>query len=320
MKAFVTGATGFIGSHLVDSLLKKGFEVTCLVRASSSLRYLEGLNVKLVYGDCCKADLFHQAIKDSDYIFHIAGLTKAKNKDDFYYTNVVGTENLLKTVLKACNNIKRFFYLSSLAATGPSYNGIPLKEDCEPKPVSVYGRSKYEGERIVFSYRDKLPLTIIRPPAVYGPKDKDMLMFFRMIKKGVVPYWGKSFYSFIYVEDLVNGIIQSTLSNKAVGEIFFISDGGIYSSDDVVGAVSLAIQKKPLKMPVPDFIMPFFGSLFERFKNVNIINSDKIRELQYKNWTCDSGKIKRVINFAPQVMMPEGARWTADWYTIHKWL
>lgn len=320
MKTFVTGATGFIGSHLVDSLLKKGFEVTCLVRESSSLRYLEGLNVKLVYGDCCKADLFYEAVQDCDYIFHIAGLTKAKNKDDFYYANVVGTENLLKVILKVGNNIKRFFYLSSLAAVGPSCNGAPLTEDCEPKPVSVYGRSKYEGERLVYNCRDKLPVTIIRPPAVYGPKDKDMLMFFRMVKKGVVPNWGKSFYSFIYVEDLVNGIIQSSLSNVAEGEIFFISDGGIYSSDDVVKAVSDALQKNPLKMPVPDFIMPFFGALSERFKSINIINSDKINELRYKNWTCDSGKIKKVINFAPQVMMYEGVKWTADWYRINKWL
>lgn len=320
MKTFVTGATGFIGSHLVDSLLKKGFEVICLVRESSSLRYLEGLNVKLVHGDCCKADLFCEAVKDCDYIFHIAGLTKTKNKDDFYYANVVGTENLLKVVLKVGNNIKRFFYLSSLAAVGPSYNGIPLTEDCEPKPVSVYGKSKYEGERLVYNCRDKIPITIIRPPAVYGPKDKDMLMFFRMVKKGAVPYWGKSFYSFIYVEDLVNGIIQSSLSKAAEGEIFFISDGGIYSSDDIVKAVSDAVQKKPLKLPVPDFIMPFFGTLSEKLKNVNIINSDKINELKYKNWVCDSGKIKRVINFAPQVMMHEGVKWTADWYRIHKWL
>lgn len=320
MKAFVTGATGFIGSHLVDALLKRGCEVTCLVRASSSLIYLEGLNVRLVYGDCCIADSISEAIKDSDYIFHIAGLTKAKNTDDFHKVNVVGTANLLNVVLKSGHNINRFFYLSSLAATGPSYNGFPLKEDCEPRPVSVYGRSKYEAERLVYSCKDKLPVTIIRPPAVYGPKDKDMLMFFKMISKGYVPYWGKSFYSFIYVEDLINGIIESSLSKEAEGEIFFISDGCIYSSDDVVNAVSDAVEKKPFKLPVPDFIMPLFGSISERFKNVTIINTDKVKELKYKNWTCDSGKINRLINIAPRVKMKEGAKWTADWYRIHKWL
>lgn len=320
MKAFVTGGTGFIGSHLVESLIKKGFDVTCLVRKSSSLRYLEGLNVRLLYGDCCEADLFSEEIKDSDYIFHIAGLTKAKNKDDFNNANVIGTANLLRAILKTGHKIRRFFYLSSLAATGPSHNGHPLKEDCDPKPVSVYGKSKYEAERLVYNHRDKLPVTIIRPPAVYGPKDKDMLMIFKMINKGVVPYWGKSFYSFIYIEDLVHGIIEASLSKEAEGQLFFISDGGIYSFEDVVNAVSDAVQKKPLRLPVPNFIMPFFGILSERFNNINIINSDKIKELRYKNWTCDSEKINRTINFTPLVKLKEGAMWTANWYRIHNWL
>ncbi len=320
MKAFVTGSTGFIGSHLVDSLLKKGFDVTCLVRKSSSLRHLEGLNVCLVKGDCCKADSLSEAVRGSDYIFHIAGLTKARSQDDFYNANVAGTENLLKAVLKSGLSIRRFFYLSSLAAAGPSHNGTPLNEDCEPNPVSVYGRSKYEGERLVYDHRDKLPVTIIRPPAVYGPKDKDMLMFFKMVKMGIIPYWGKSFYSFIYVEDLINGIIQTSLSKEAEGEILFISDGCVYSSDDVIDAVSAAVKKKPIKLPVPDFFMPFFGFLTERFKNVNIINSDKMKELRFKNWTCDSTKITKIINFVPKVRMRQGAEWTANWYRIHKWL
>lgn len=320
MKAFVTGATGFIGSHLVDSLLREGFDVICLARGSSSLRYIEGLNVKLVEGDCCRADSLYEAVSSSDYIFHIAGLTKTKSQTDFNNVNVLGTETLLKAVLKKGHIIKRFFYLSSLAATGPSRNGVPLKEDCEPMPVSIYGRSKYEAEKLVYNHRNELPVTIIRPPAVYGPKDKDLLMFFKMASLGVVPYWGKSFYSFLYVEDLINGIIQSSLSKEAEGEIFFISDGSIYTSDDIIDAISNAIQKRPIRLTIPDFIVPFIGSLSERTKRVNIINSDKLRELKFKNWTCDSTKITKMINFAPKIKMKEGAKWTADWYRIHKWL
>ncbi len=320
MKAFVTGATGFIGSHLVESLLREGFDVTCLARGSSSLRYIEGLNIKLVEGDCCKVDSLCEAVSSSDYIFHIAGLTKARSRADFHNVNVLGTETLLKAVMEKGRIIKRFFYLSSLAATGPSRNGVPLNEDCEPMPVSIYGRSKYEGEKLVYSHKNELPVTIIRPPAVYGPKDKDMLMFFKMVNAGLIPYWGKSFYSFIYVEDLVNGIIQSSLSEEAEGEIFFISDGSIYTSDDVIDAVSDAIQKKPIRISIPDFIVPFIGVLSKLTNKVNIINSDKLRELRFKNWTCDPTKINKMINFAPRIKMKEGAKWTADWYRIHKWL
>lgn len=320
MRAFVTGATGFIGSHLVESLLKEGFDVTCLARNSSSLRYIEGLNVRLVEGDCCKADSLCEAVSSSDYIFHIAGLTKARIKADFHNVNVLGTETLLNAVLKKGRVIKRFFYLSSLAATGPSLNGTPLNENCEPMPVSIYGRSKYEGERLVYSHKNEIPITIIRPPAVYGPKDKDMLTFFKMVKAGVVPYWGKSLYSFIYVEDLVNGIILSSLSKEAEGELFFISDGSTYTSDEIIDAISDAVQKKPIRLSIPNFMVPFIGALSRLTNKVNIINSDKLRELRFKNWTCDSTKITQMINFAPKIKIKEGAKWTADWYRIHKWL
>ncbi|MCX7913112.1 MAG: NAD(P)-dependent oxidoreductase [Thermodesulfovibrionales bacterium] len=320
MRAFVTGATGFIGSHLVEVLMREGFEVVCLTRSTSSLRYIEGLNLKLVEGDCCCAESFDKVLSSCDYVFHIAGLTKAKSQADFYTANVVGTETLLRAVLRKAQRIKRFFFLSSLAATGPSLNGAPLSEDCEPMPVSFYGKTKYEAEKRVFSHKNDIPITIIRPPAVYGPKDKDMLILFKMIKSGIAPYWRKSSYSFIYVEDLVKGIIQSSLSKEAEGSIFFISDGLIYSSDDTIEAISNAINKKPLKISCPPFILPFVGAFSKMTKNVSIINYDKIKELRYKNWTCDSSKIQKKLNFVPKVTLKEGAKWTADWYRIHKWL
>ncbi len=320
MRAFVTGATGFIGSHLVEFLLKEGFDVACLIRNSSIVRHIEGLNAKLIEGDCCNANSLCKEINSCDYIFHIAGLTKAINEKDFYHINVLGTETLLKAVLKNGHRIKRFFYLSSLAATGPSLNGSPLNEDCIPNPVSIYGKSKYEAEKLVYSYKNDIPVTIIRPPAVYGPRDKDMLMFFKMVKKGFVPYWGESFYSFIYVEDLVNGIIQSTLRKEAEGMVFFISDGSIYTSDEIIDAISEALDKKPFKVSIPNFMVPFIGAIANLKQKANIINKDKLQELRFKNWTCDSTKIVRMINFAPKVKMKEGAKWTADWYRIHKWL
>ncbi|MCX8030930.1 MAG: NAD(P)-dependent oxidoreductase [Thermodesulfovibrionales bacterium] len=320
MKAFVTGATGFIGSHLVEALLRSGFQVNCLRRQSSSLRNIEGLNIELVEGDCCKAESLDDVVADCEYVFHLAGLTKAKSSEDFYITNVSGTEILLSSVAKKARSLKRFFYLSSLAAVGPSLNGHPLTEDCQPNPVSDYGKSKFEGEQIVYSYRNRIPITIIRPPAVYGPRDRDFLVFFKMVKSGFIPYWGKSQYSFVYVEDLVRAIIETSLNEKAEGEIFFVSDGSIYTSDDFIEAVSNALEQKPFKISTPGFIIPALGIFLKRFSKVNIINSDKLRELRYKNWTCDSTKINKVLNFTPKVKLKEGVKWTADWYRIHKWL
>jgi len=320
MKALVTGATGFIGSHLVEALLQKGFTVTCLVRDVSRLRFLDGLNVRLVTGDCADDKSLPDAVRGIDYVFHLAGLTKSCTEDDFIKANVSGTDNMIKAILSNNPGIKRFVHLSSLAAAGPTCEGDLLKEDCGPNPVSVYGRTKLEGEKIVYAHKDKLPVTIIRPPAVYGPRDRDLLVFFKMVKSGLVPYWGKCYYSFLYVEDLINGIILSALSENAEGEIFFMSDGNIYTTDDIIGAISEAVQKVPVRINIPGFVMPLLGLLSEKLKGINIINADKIREMKHTRWTCDTSKAVASIGFQPKIKIREGAKWTADWYRIHQWL
>ncbi|MFO0754313.1 MAG: NAD(P)-dependent oxidoreductase [Thermodesulfovibrionales bacterium] len=320
MNALVTGATGFIGSHLVESLVRQGFDVSCLVRNTSSIRYLEGLNVRLLRGDCLDAESLPPAVRGVDYVFHLAGITKACSADEFFAVNVKGTENVMRAVAAHNPGVRRLVYLSSLAAAGPSHDGRPLREDGAAAPVSVYGKTKRGGEEIVCGYRNELPLTVIRPPAVYGPRDRDMLVFFKMAKSGIVPYWGKCYYSFIYVEDLVHGIILSSLSEAAVGEIFFLSDRDIHSSDDVVDAISEAVQKRPLRLIVPRIIMPLLGHMSEKIRGATIINSDKVREMKYSHWVCDASKAAERLGFEPKVKIREGARWTADWYRIHQWL
>ncbi|MBI5212187.1 MAG: NAD(P)-dependent oxidoreductase [Nitrospirae bacterium] len=320
MRALVTGATGFIGSHLAAALIREGFNVKCLVRNRSRLRFLEDMNVKIVKGDCTDRDSLIDAVKGVDYVFHLAGLTKACSEEDYYNANFKGTENIVRAVVENTPDIKRFVYLSSLAAAGPSYDGKPLKEDCEPMPVSVYGKTKLEGEKIVTANGKNIPVTVIRPPAVYGPRDRDLLVFFKMIKSGVVPYWGRCYYSFLYVEDLINGIIRSALSKEAEGEIFFMSDGNIYSTDDIITAISDALQRRPVKLTIPKFVMPLLGMLSEKLRGVNIINSDKIKEMRHAYWVCDASKAATKLKFEPKIKIKEGAQWTADWYRIHRWL
>ncbi len=320
MKALITGATGFIGSHLAGALIREGFDVTCLVRNTSSLKYLEGLNIKFVEGDCTDIGSLPDAVRGMDYIFHLAGLTKACSEEDYYNANVKGTENIVKATIENNHGIKRFFYLSSLAAAGPSCDGKPLKEDCEQRPVSLYGKTKFEGEKIVYANKDNLPVTIIRPPAVYGPRDKDLLVFFKMVKSGIAPYWGKCYYSFLYVDDLINGIILAALSDEAAGEIFFMTDGNIYSSDDIIEAISDALQNRPMKLNIPKFVMPALGFIAEKAKGLSIISADRLRDMKYSHWICDTSKAMERLKFEPKVKIKEGARWTADWYRIHQWL
>jgi nucleoside-diphosphate-sugar epimerase len=319
MKALVTGATGFIGSHLTAALLRQGFDVTCLARKSSNLSYLEGLEVTLLNGDCSDPDSL-SGIEGFDYVFHSAGLTKATNLRELYLINEKGVENLVNAVMRNNPNLKRFVYLSSLAAAGPSAEGKPLTEDAEPKPVSEYGKSKLGGERHVFAQSGKMPFTIIRPPAVYGPRDSQFLIVFKMLRFGVMPYWGKAYYSFIHVEDLVNGIILSALQDEGGGEVFFMSDGAIYSSDDIINSFAQAVDCSPVKVRAPRFLLPLLGAITERFKGCAIVNADKVRELRQTHWTCDTGKAVERLGFSPKIFIKEGAKWTAEWYKIHKWL
>ena len=320
MKALVTGATGFIGSHLCEELIRRKHDVTYLSRQTSRHTWLENLNITAVKGDCTVRESLLEIPDDFDYIFHLAGLTKTCSPDDFFSVNSLGTENLLKAVSERNPLVKRFVYLSSLAAVGPSKNGTPLREDALPSPVSDYGKSKLEGERAVLKYRDSLPVTILRPPAVYGPRDKDMLVMFQMMKKGFFFDLGKCYYSLLYVDDLVQGILLSAENSKAIGKLYFMSDGNIYTGDEIATEISSVLHVKARPVKVPKFVMPFFAAIGEKINKKGIINRDRIKDFRHTHWICDAGKAREEIGFVPKVGMKEGIRWTADWYRVQRWL
>jgi nucleoside-diphosphate-sugar epimerase len=320
MKALITGATGFIGSHLCAELVRRGYQVTCLSRATSNLKWIEDLEIRFVRGDCTDRGSLRDIVGGFDYVFHLAGLTKSCSSDDFFCINAGGTENLIKTVAEKKSGLKRFIYLSSLAAAGPSINGNPVPEDASPSPVSDYGRSKLEGETAVLKYKDLIPVTILRPPAVYGPRDKDMFVLFKMIKKGFFFDLGKCYYSLLYVDDLIQGIILAAENKKADGEIYFLSDSNFYTNEEIMNAISSALGTKAFRLRVPKCIMPLFAYIGEKINRQGIINRDKMSELSHSHWICDTTKAKEELGFIPKVRIKEGMKWTADWYRIHRWL
>ena len=187
MKALVTGGTGFIGSHLTEALIRKGVQVRCLLRKTSDLKWLKGLPIEFVHGDCNDKTSLEKAVRGVDWVFHLAGVTKAIKEETYFEVNGLGTENLIHACLENNPRLQKFIYISSQAAAGPSRNGCNKKELDPCEPVSFYGRSKRVGEELVLTHAHELPVLILRPSAVYGPRDKDIFAFFKCLSRRIKP-------------------------------------------------------------------------------------------------------------------------------------
>ena len=332
MKAYVTGGTGFIGSHLVERLVDQGYHVTCLTRKTSNLRWLNHLlaakspQVELVMGDLHDSGVLAQHVRDADLIFHLAGLTKAPDAATYDRINAEGTKHLIEACLGAQTSLDRFVYCSSLAAVGPSRDATPKTEDMTPQPLTDYGSSKLKGEMIVCEYTDRLPITIIRPPAVYGPRDTDIFLFFQMINRGVIPILGDAdkLLSLVHVKDLVAGIYTAAVSERAIGETYFLTDGDIHTWRGIECVIADTLEKRPFKVKVPFFLLDFISIFTEAAAKVTrqtpTLNRQKVQDLKQRFWICDSTKAQNELGYRPTYFLQKGIQETADWYRANGWL
>lgn len=323
-RVLVTGATGFIGSHLVDELLWKDYQVAALVRETSDLRWLRGKRVELIYGDLLgKGEL--PSLKGYSYIFHLGGATKAVRRRDFFHINHEGTERLLEAARRS-KGVKRFVYLSSQAAAGPSTPERPKTEQDPPCPVSPYGISKLKGEEAVLSCRDRFPVTILRPCAVYGPRDAYMFEIFKRISKGVIPLLGKEpmYLSFCYVEDLVHALLLSIQRDHPSGEVFFIADGERYTWDQFADVVASVLKVKLRKVHIPLWAAWFYATLSDGWGLARgrpaAFHRSKCAEASHHHWVCDITKAKKVLGFRPRFRLEAGLKVTVAWYKNKGWL
>ena len=325
-KALVTGANGFVGSHLVEALFNKGYEVFCLVRKTSNLSFLSGLETEYRYGDITEVESLRKALEGVDFVFHLAGLTRAKNKEDYYKANAQGTKNLIQTCLEINPHIKKFVYVSSQAAVGPCKDFYPLNEDAKCEPITDYGRSKLQGEKEVLSFKEKFPVTIVRPPAVYGPRDKDILFFFQTVNRGIIPLFGfkESYISLIYVKDLTRGIILTAENQKSSGQIYFIADEKVYSWTEAGKIIQKSLGIRAFKLRIPKFFLFTFASFSEMVSHLKgesaLVNLQKANELSQRYWLCDISKAKNELGFSPEYDLEKGALETIKWYKENKWL
>ncbi|RKZ27924.1 hypothetical protein DRQ26_02195 [bacterium] len=321
-KVLITGATGFVGSSVVSALFRKNYKVEIIARETSRLDHLPA---EISVHRCSLLEPYKIAEKlaDIDYFVHIAGLTKARRKEDFYKINGEAVKIWLDALLRYSTKLKKFVLISSQAAARPS--DIPITEDDEPAPLTDYGKSKLLGEKYAREFFKKIPITIIRPPAVYGPRDRDIFFYFRLASKGILPLVGnpERKFSAIYVEDLACAIILAMEHPDAVGETFFATDGEIHTWRKFSDEVGNALAGKKIRIKLPAVALWLAAAADETIsfmaRKPALLSFQKVKEL-LAPWAADGTKIQKKLGFSPKFDLKTGIRKTALWYRENRWI
>lgn len=324
--AVVTGANGFVGSHLVDLLIEKGFIVRCITRKSSNLKWLDGKNIEIY--DCGLMDKpgLRHALQGAQYVFHVAGVVKSKTPEGYFQGNVETTRNLLDVSVENKDTVKRFLVVSSLTVSGPSPDGNPVNEKTECKPITTYGKSKLEEEKLALSYSDRLPITICRAPAVYGERDTEIFIYFNTFSKGLTTTIGfnKKSLSLIHVRDLVEGFYLAAMNDTAIGKTYFISSEKFYTWSEVNNITAEVLGKKAVVLKVPHSLVYSIAAIAQFFakfqKNAATLNIEKAKDITQQYWICDTSEAMKDLGYRQKISIEEGIRRTIAWYKEMKWI
>jgi nucleoside-diphosphate-sugar epimerase len=322
MKALVTGATGFVGSHLAEALRGRGDEVSALVRSPAKAAALGPLGVRVVAGDLDDPDSLARAVEGHDVVFHVAGLVAARNEAEFLRGNRDGTANLVRAAGRA--RVSRFVYVSSMAAGGPAARGRPLTGTELPRPVTAYGRSKLAGEAAVTA--GALPWVIVRPPTVYGPRDREVLKVFRMARWGVAPVFGDGSQelSAVHGGDLAAALIAVATAAGTTGKIYYACHPEVVTSAQFVRTVGKAMDRTLRTVPIPPALgraMLGVTELSARLANqATILTRDKANEFFQVAWTGDPSALTRDSGWRAGHDLLSGMADTYRWYRSAGWL
>ena len=326
LTAVVTGASGFVGSHLVDYLVEKNYKVRCIVRKTSSLKWLKGKDVEIHICELTDKEGLRKIFDGADYIYHVAGVVKSKKPEGYFKGNVDTTRTLLEAALEFKDNIKRFLVVSSQTSSGPSPLNNPLTEEDPCKPITTYGRSKLAQEELAKSFMDKLPITICKVAAVYGERDTEIFIFFKTFSKGLMTSIGlhDKQVSLLHVADVVRGLYLSATSEKAIGKSYFITSEKYYTWKEVGDVTSKVMNKKPIKVKVPHFLVYIIAAIAQFFSlfssKAATLNIEKGKVITRPAWISDYRKAYKDFGFKQEISLEEGIRRTVEWYKQKKWL
>jgi dihydroflavonol-4-reductase len=325
MLAFVTGATGFIGFHLVRKLLSTGWRVRCLIRnagergaliAELGAGYADSLEV--VDGDLNDPEALSRGVEGAAVVYHLAGTVIAVDKIGYFRTNFDGTVNLVNALLGTHpkSTPPRLVFAGSLAAGGPNPPGHPRSEGDPDRPITHYGRSKLAAEEYILEYRESLWSAILRPAAVYGPRDPGFASIFRAVSRGIrVGYLGRDTeLSLIYVENLVQALIAVGAGSGPSGEVYYAADPPIVTVDAFQKAIAAALEKRTLRLPLPKLLVLFAALVATGVQRLtgrpSFFNLQKVIEAVQPAWSCTAEKLWKSTGLTPEIALQAGVRRT----------
>ncbi len=319
----VTGAAGFIGSHLVRELLRRRNRVVCLVRPGESISRIKNLDCRIIRGDLAAPSSLLDAVSGADYIFHLAALLGGGSLEEFLQVNCEGTKNLIAACRKQGVLPKRFIFVSSTAVVGPSGKNAVLDESSPCRPVNNYARSKLQAEEYLASLQNAWPYTIIRLPVVYGPgSDGGLYIFFKLLSKRVLLDVGHFETSLCFVWDAVRGMIECAGYAKALGRTYILGESRIYSFQQICHAICSILGKRPIRVWTP-YPLIYSFSLFSEIhskltKSVPVLTRQELSQyFKHRYWRFDTSKASRDFGFQSSYPFEQGAKITIDWYQQH---
>jgi nucleoside-diphosphate-sugar epimerase len=324
VKALVTGATGFVGSHVVDVLAARGDTVVVFARSAARAAPLARLGVRVALGTLDDPAALAAALAGVDVVYHLAGLTAAVSEAEYLRVNADGTRQLVAAV-RSVSPGARFVYVSTQAALGPSAPGQALAEDTPCRPLTAYGRSKLAGEAVVRA-ADGLAWTIVRPAAVYGPRDREFLPMFRLVRTGIAPVFGSGAQqlSLVFAPDLAEAIVRAGSTPTAAGRTYHAAHPEVVTSRELALTVGRAVGRAPLVVPVPGALATPLVSLIGRIAaargRLSTLNADKMAEFLAPAWVVSSAAAERDLGWRAAHALADGTRLTAAWYREAGWL
>jgi nucleoside-diphosphate-sugar epimerase len=326
LKILLTGASGFVGSHILDSLRARGLPTVLLLQSTSSKRFIEPHlpTVEVRLGSINEPDSLRQALDGITHVIHCAGATKARRVSDFYTVNEGGTRNLVDAVNAVGGQVRRLVYVSSLAAAGPAVPEKPARETDPPQPVSTYGKSKLAGELAVRTHC-RSEFVILRPPAVYGPRDAEFRRLFRAVKNHVRPKLGSNQrFSLVFVKDLAKAIVTCLEQPAAAGKTYFVAAREVVTSQVMAGEVAAQMKVWTLPVWLPGAFIPVLCLAQEAVSRLtgrpDVLSLQKLPELRAPGWVCDPTLLEKETGCACPTTLKEGIAETLLWYRQNRWL